>query len=111
MASAPGTIVAGTASAETVERQFRRLEARWVAEVGHISSARALTEHPAFREIVRLGVPVVPLMLRDLAVQPRLWVWALPEITGVDPVSPSDLGNIARMSDAWLTWGRANGYL
>jgi hypothetical protein len=65
--------------------------------------------HPAFREIVSLGEAVVPLMLADLERRPRLWVWALPEITRENPVPAADQGYIARMSDAWLRWGRAKG--
>ena len=57
-----------------------------------------------------MGEAVVPFMLRDLAAGPRLWVWALPEITGEDPVSPEDAGRIAKMSEAWLQWGRERGY-
>jgi hypothetical protein len=95
---------------ETVEERFRRLEAIWTAQTGYLSSYTEIVEHPAFREIIRMGEPVVPLMLRDLEERPRLWVWALPEITGANPVPPGEAGNIARMSDAWLLWGRANGY-
>ena len=54
--------------------------------------------NPAFQEILDLGEEVVPLMLRDLQERPRLWVWALPHITGADPVPASDRGNIAKMS-------------
>src|SRR5258708_34858674 len=90
------------ATAETVEERFRRLETKWMAEVGHLSSYTALVNHSAFREIVSMGEAVVPLMLRDLEERPRLWVWALPEITGADPVSPGDGGKIAKMSEAWL---------
>jgi hypothetical protein len=95
---------------ETVEERFRRLEAIWMAEVGYSSSSTELRGHPAFQEIIALGEAVVPLMLRDLEERPRLWVWALPRITGVDPVLPSDRGNIAKMSEAWLAWARAKGY-
>jgi hypothetical protein len=95
---------------ETIEQRFRRLEATWIAEVGHSSSSRVLSQHPAFRDIVGLGPAVVPLMLRDLAERPRLWVWALSEITRADPVPASDRGNMAKMREAWLRWGRANGY-
>jgi hypothetical protein len=109
MASIPKTPPSGT-PAETVEERFRRLEAKWMDEVGHLSSYTAIVNHPAFREIVRLGEAVVPLMLRDLQERPRLWVWALPEITGADPVSPGDGGKIAKMSEAWLRWGREHGY-
>ena len=34
-----------------------------------------------------MGEAVIPLMLRDLEKEPRLWVWALPRITGQNPVS------------------------
>jgi hypothetical protein len=95
---------------ETVEQRFRRLEAVWLAEAGFSSSSTMLRDHPAFQEIMTLGEAVVPFMLRDLRQRPRLWVWALPQITGADPVSPSDRGDISKMSDAWLRWGRERGY-
>lgn len=91
---------------ETVEQCFRRLETQWKAETQFLSDAGKITNHPAFREIIGLGPEVVPLMLRDLESQPSLWVWALPEITGENPVPLSDGGNIRKMSDAWLEWGR-----
>ena len=49
-------------------------------------------------------------MLRDLEERPRLWVWALPTITGANPVQPADAGNITKMSDSWLAWARERGY-
>ena|SRR5438876_8766275 len=97
-------------ASETLEERFRRLEATWMAEVGYSSSSTELRGHPAFQEIIALGDAVVPLMLRDVEERPRLWVWALPRITGADPVPPSDRGNIAKMSEAWLRWGRGKGY-
>jgi hypothetical protein len=96
-------------SSNVREERFRQLEATWMAEVGHHSSTTKLERHPAFRQIVGLGQAVVPFMLQDLEKQPRLWVWALPEITGADPVPVADRGNIAKMSEAWLRWARAYG--
>ena len=96
--------------AESVEEHFRRLEAIWTAEVGHFSSPAVLCGHRAFREIISLGSAVVPLMLRDLEEQPRLWVWALPEITGANPVPVPDRGKIGKTSESWLRWGQENGY-
>ncbi|MGH7169480.1 MAG: hypothetical protein ACRELF_28900 [Gemmataceae bacterium] len=97
-------------SAETVEERFRRLEASWRADTGHLSSSSKIIGHPAFREIIRMGPAVVPFMLRDLEQQPRLWVWALPEITGDDPVQVSDRGDILKMTAAWLCWAKEHGY-
>ncbi len=95
---------------ETVEQRFRRPEADWLVAVGYSSSSSVLRGHPAFQEIIGLGEAVVPLMLRDLQERPRLWASALPHITGADPVPPADRGNIARMSEAWLRWGREQGW-
>jgi hypothetical protein len=96
--------------AETIEQRLRRLEAAWEADTRYLSDAHRIIEHPAFQEIIGLGDAVVPLLLRDLEKGPRLWVWALPRITGANPVAPSDGGNIRKMSDAWLRWGREHGY-
>lgn len=76
---------------ESVEQRFRRLEALWTAETGVLSSYTDIVDHPAFQEIIGLGDAVVPLMLADLQERPRLWVWALPEITGADPVPHDEL--------------------
>jgi hypothetical protein len=97
-------------TAETVEERFRRLEALWRTETGHLSSSTRIVAHPAFREIIGMGRAVVPFMVRDLERQPRLWVWALPEILATDPVPPADRGDIARMTDAWLRWAKEHGY-
>jgi len=110
MATIPTKQTASAPRAETVLARFRRLQAEWTSQVGHLSSYTAIVQHPAFREIISMGEAVVPLMLRDLQERPQLWVWALPEITGADPVSPDDAGKIAKMSEAWLHWGREHGY-
>jgi hypothetical protein len=110
MPSLPSTKPFEPMQAETVEERFRRLESQWITDTGHLSSSTKIIGHPAFQEIIALGLAIVPFMMRDLEEKPRLWVWALPEITSVDPVSESDRGNIAKMSEAWLRWGRANGY-
>jgi hypothetical protein len=110
MSTAPIRPTTEPPAGETLEERFRRLEAVWRAETAPLSSSTRIIAHPAFQEIIALGQAVVPLMLRDLEQRPGLWVWALPGIIGADPVPPADRGNIARMSEAWLRWGRENGY-
>lgn len=110
MSSTPLGAIPTPTSGETLEERFRRLEATWRTETGHLSSSTKIVAHPAFREIIRLGPVVIPFMLRDLEQQPRLWVWALPEITGDDPVPVSDRGDIVKMTAAWLRWADEHGY-
>jgi len=110
MSTVPAKPTSGARPEELVEQRLRRLEAAWLDAVGYSSSSTELRNHPAFQEIIALGEAAVPLMLRDLEERPRLWVWALPRITGADPVPPADRGNIAKISEAWLRWGREHGY-
>lgn len=102
--------VSAPAPGETTEQRFRRLEKVWNAETAFLSSVTDLCSHPAFQEIIGMGEAVVPLMLRDLEQQHGFWMWALPEITGADPVPEAERGMIGRMSEAWVRWGRENGY-
>lgn len=95
---------------ETLLERFRRLERIWQRETGVLSSPPRLINHPAFQEILSLGMAVVPFMLRDLEERPRLWVWALPMITGEQPVmDPADAGDIERQSKIWLRWAKEKG--
>jgi hypothetical protein len=110
MSSVPTKPAPDTPPTETLEQRFRRLEATWFEDIWFSSSPSELCGHPAFQEIIGLGEAVVPLMLRDLEERPRLWVWALPEITGADPVPVSERGNIRKMSETWLRWGKEHGY-
>jgi hypothetical protein len=66
-----------------------------------------IINHPALRAIVALGPAVVPLMLRELEQGPRLWVWALPEITGENPAP--GVSKVSELSRAWVEWGRERG--
>jgi hypothetical protein len=95
---------------ESIEQRFRRLESLWTTETGYVSDPTEIVSHPAFQEIISMGDAAVPLMMRDLEERPRLWVWALPEITGANPVSAEVAGNIRKMSEAWLRWGKEHGY-
>ena len=109
MATTPVQSPARVLRIESIEQRFRGLETQWKAETEFLSDAGKIIFHPAFRAIVALGEQIVPILLRDLETQPSFWVWALPEITGANPVPASDGGNSRKMSDAWLRWGREKG--
>ena len=110
MSTIPTTPISQPGQAETVEERFRRLATAWQDAVWFSSSPPEKCSHPAFRAIIGMGEEVVPLMLREMEEEPQLWVWALPEITGANPVPASDAGNIAKMNEAWLRWGKEHGY-
>lgn len=69
-----------------------------------------MVEHPAYQAIIGLGEPAVPLVLKELEQQPDRWFAALRAITGANPVREEDCGDVTRMAESWIEWGRANGY-
>jgi hypothetical protein len=97
-------------SAETVEQRFRLLAAAWRNAVAHHSSSTIRDNHPAYREVIKLGPEVLPYLLRDLEDNHTHWCCALSEITGVDPSPPTVAGNIPKLVEAWLSWAKEQGY-
>jgi hypothetical protein len=110
MPTIPAQDVPETPPGESVEQRFRRFAAVWETETLVLSNPNLISGHWAFQEIIRMGDAVVPLLLRDLEREPHLWAWALPDITGENPVPTGAAGNIRKMSEAWLRWGRHKGY-
>jgi hypothetical protein len=110
MSSIPAKQTAATETNEMLEERFRRLAATWDRATAHLSSMTEASNHPAYQEIIGLGTPVVPLLLRDMEENHTHWFRALREITGANPIPQSAAGHVPQMVDAWLAWARANGY-
>ena len=98
------------AKEESLPERFERLAASWEEAVAHHSSESSRTRHPAYQEIIALGPPVIPLLLRDMERRQGHWFAALVALSGVNPVAASDAGKVAKMIQVWLQWGRENGY-
>lgn len=96
---------------EGLKVAFEELLLQWVAETAHVSSPMKIAAHPAYRQIVGLGPAALPLMLSDLSENRRFWFPALNSITGENPVPDDAIGDISKMAEAWIEWGRAHGLL
>lgn len=90
---------------------FHQLADKWLSDTQFLSSATAICTHPEYQRIIGLGPQVIPLILAELAKQPGHWFWALQALTGENPVPPADQGRLPGMASAWLTWGKANGWV
>jgi hypothetical protein len=110
MASVPVKRTPVAPSQESIEERFRRLADVWRRETGFLSSMSEASSHPAYQEIIALGPEVVPLLLRDLAATHSHWFEALRMLTGATPVPKAAGGNVPQMVEAWLRWGKDNGY-
>lgn len=93
----------------TTEERFRRLKAQWLRGVGPTSSLTAILLHPAYQQIIGMGSPLVPVLLQELEREPNHWFWALMAITGENPASHIESGNVDETVQAWLQWGRDRG--
>lgn len=89
---------------------FRRLADQWEEGTAFMSNFNQIAAHPAYREIISMGAPAVPLILERLAERGGHWFAALRTLTAADPIAPEDRGKVAKMRAAWLDWGQRNGY-
>jgi hypothetical protein len=92
---------------------FQALVDSWHIERGATSSITEMSMCRSYQRIVGMGPSAVPLILARLAEEgdePDHWFWALRAITGADPVPENARGDVVQMAQAWLHWGRANGY-
>lgn len=51
-------------------REFQTLVGEWKAGTAFLSSTTAIIAHSAYRAIIALGAPLVPLILQDLEKEP-----------------------------------------
>jgi hypothetical protein len=64
-----------------------------------------------YQRIIGMGMPAVPLILKELEREPDQWFWALESITEENPVGPEAAGRVRQMAAAWIDWGRSQGFL
>lgn len=93
------------------EDAFGRLAKEWKSQTRFLSSVPKMTAHPAYQKIIAMGEDAVPMLLRELEREHDFWFPALAAITGENPASDDMAGDIGRICEAWLEWGRQKGYL
>jgi hypothetical protein len=93
------------------EVRFKELAQRWREETKSVSSTTDRALNGAYQDIIGMGDRVLPLIFREMEERGGHWFWALRHITHDNPVPPQDAGNVQRMREAWLQWGREHHYL
>jgi hypothetical protein len=93
------------------KRKFERLAQQWRDDMMFSSDTTERILHPAYQRIIGMGGDIVPLLLGLVAETHEHWFWALESITGEDPVSPDDAGDVEKISKSWVEWGRMHGFL
>jgi hypothetical protein len=96
---------------ENIKENFALLAENWYLETLHSSGYIDKVLHPAYQRIIGLGKDVIPFILRELQDEPSEWFWALRALTGEDPTTKEPAGNREKLAEAWLNWGKENGYI
>jgi hypothetical protein len=94
---------------ERLRAEFNTLAQQWRRETQHLSLISKKVVHPAYLRIIGMGKPAIRLLLEELRDRPSHWFVALKFVANVDPVPHG--GNPSRARDAWLEWGRSEGFL
>ena len=94
-----------------INQEFYKLATQWKEDTRYLSSIFEISMHPGYQQIIGMGSEVLPLILAELKERPAHWFWALKSITRTDPVPMRYRGNIEKMSEFWLCWGREQGYV
>jgi hypothetical protein len=96
---------------EPLEARFARLATEWKRDSRFLSNSAQMAMLRPYQRIIGMGMPVVPLILKELAREPDQWFWALEAITEENPVSPQAAGKVSLMAQAWIDWGKSQGLL
>lgn len=96
-------------SGSRARARFEELAATCKRETMFESSPTRILLHPAYQQIIGMGPPAVPLLIRALREDPYHWFWALKSITGEDPAGEAQSASEAR--DAWTSWAQERGIL
>lgn len=96
---------------EFPEIKFNNLKSEWLEDTAFLSSILEISMHPAYQQIIGMGETALTLILNELINKTGHWFWALKSITGADPVTPEQRGNVNKMTNAWIQWGKENNYI
>ena len=96
---------------ENSRERFLKLVSEWKDQSRYLSNSAQMALLRPYQRIIGMGLPVVPLILEELQREPDQWFWALEVITEQNPVPPESAGIVRLMAQAWVDWGREQGYL
>jgi hypothetical protein len=108
---AQGNLVLSERPADRTAQEFEKHERRWKRDTMHISSPMDKYLHPSYMRIIGLGRPALPHILRSMQQRPADWFYALRSITGENPVPAAAAGDVRRMVQIWIQWGKQEGLI
>jgi hypothetical protein len=94
---------------DALEAEFRALAEQWRKETFFYSSLTKQFAHPAYVRIIAMGMPAIPLVLREMQRTQDNWFYALRFMAGED--AAAGMEDFEDAKSAWLEWGYRNNYI
>jgi len=96
---------------EDFQERFQRLAREWKEKSRYLSNTAQMAMLRPYQQIIAIGPPAAPLILKELQREPDHWFWALECIAGENPVTPEIAGRVHSMAQASLDWGEERGLI
>lgn len=104
-------VVPPVADPRILKEQFISLADRWRSETQHLSSLTRIVMHRDYQRIMGMGPVAIPFILEELSRRTDFWFWALTSLSGEDPVTDEERGDVEKMAASWLRWGAQKGLI
>ena len=95
-----------------VSEEFDGLARQWEEHCHRVrfsSNLDRYLDHDAFRGIVALGRPAIPLIIERYRTSDLLWGFVLEEITGLSMVEDRNRFSPSKMQRRWIEWWEGAG--
>lgn len=92
------------AAPSSVNREFEKLATNWENETAMMSLVSQQLNHPDYLRIIKMGRPVVPLILERLPQRPHAWLTALEILTDENPAAGAE--SVQDAVARWTRWGK-----
>jgi hypothetical protein len=98
---------------QSLEKEFRSFADKWYQEISKEPSLARMTSKTSYLSVIGLEpkARVISLILKELQSKPAPWFLALQILSKNQEVGKEYAGNLKKIAEAWLKWGKENRYI
>jgi len=95
------------------QEKFNELKNSFLYATAVHSNSKLILENASCQRIIEMGEIAIPFILQELKFDPCMhWALVLHSIKPeADPVPVEDYGQVDKVTNAWITWGKENNYI
>ena len=101
-----------------LEKKLCKLDNTFYKETAHLSIKEDKKSYPSYRNILKLGEEIIPILLKDLNKKKDIdkafycWDVVLCDLVKEPPKIPQKYaGNMQKILEYWVKWGKDNRYI